>query len=119
MLREKRYLKKIDFTEEIPQYDMQKSRVTAILGYLCFLIPLVFHEDKQFARFHANQSLLNLLLATVFTVLLSLIPVFGLVLVILQQIICAGILIRGMVLAGKGRAVGIPVVGRITLIPYR
>lgn len=119
MMKKIKILKNIDFTNEIPKCDVQKSRITAMLGYLCFFIPLVFHDDKQFARFHCNQSLINFLLATVFTVMLSLIPGIGLLLVILQQIVCIIIVIRGMILAGKGKAVGIPVVGKITLIAYK
>lgn len=119
MKKEKMNFKKIDITEEIPETDIQKSRITASLGYLCFFIPLVFHEDKQFALFHCNQSLINFLLATIFTILLSLIPVAGPFLVILQQVFCIVVVIRGMILAGKGKAVGIPVIGRIKLISYR
>ena len=112
-------MRKNDLTEEFSKSDVKKCRVTAALGYLCFLIPLIFDEDKQFARFHCNQSLINFLMATVFTVLLSFVPVAGPFLVILQQLICLDIAVRGIILSCRGRAMRIPVIGKITLIAYK
>lgn len=112
-------MRKNDLTEEFSKSDVKGCRATAALGYLCFLIPLLFDEDKQFARFHCNQSLINFLMATVVTVLFSFVPVAGPFLVILQQMICLGIAVRGIILSCRGRAMRIPVVGKITLIAYK
>lgn len=112
-------MRKNDLTEEFSKSDVKGCRVTAALGYLCFLIPLLFDEEKQFARFHCNQSLINFLMATVVTVLLSFVPVAGPFLVILQQMICLVVAVRGIILSCRGRAMRIPVVGKITLIAYK
>jgi len=109
----------VDFSEFITSRDVRKSRVTAVLGYLVFFIPLVFHGDSQYARFHANQSLINLLLSTVGAVLLSLIPYVGPYLMILQEAMSLVWMVRGMILAGQGRAESIPLVGWITILAYR
>lgn len=109
----------VDFTNDISEKDKKESKVTAALGYLCFIIPIVFHDDKQFARFHANQSLANLCLSTIGAVLLSFIPYIGIYLVIAQEVLCFGFMIRGILLALQGKALSIPLLGWITIIAYR
>ena len=113
------YRWKVDFTDEIPVWDIQKSKPSAALGYLFFMIPMIFQDDRQFARFHCNQSILNLLLSTVMAIVWRMIPVVGPFLMLAQELICIFLAIRGMVLAARGRAVGIPLVGWITIVPYR
>ena len=110
---------KVDFTENIPRHDIRSSRYSAALGYIVFIIPWVFHDDKQFARFHCNQSLINLLMSTIGAILLGSIPYAGPVLVAAQEALCLIWMIRGIVLSLRGKAVSIPLVGWITLIPYR
>ena len=76
-------------------------------------------EDNQLGQFHANQSLLNLILSVVGGVLLAMIPVVGLWLSMLMQLFCIFNGIRGIVLSLQGKAKGIPVFGQITIIAYR
>ena len=113
------YERVVDFTESIPAYDRKDSRVSAAFAYLLFFVPLVFTEDRQFARFHANQSLVNLLLSTLGAVLLSFVPFVGPFLMAGQELLCLVWLVRGVVLALRGKAKSIPFVGWITLIAYR
>ena len=113
------YERVVDFTESIPAYDRKDSRVSAAFAYLLFFVPLVFTEDRQFARFHANQSLVNLLLSTLGAVLLSFVPFVGPFLMAGQELLCLVWLVRGVVLALQGKAKSIPLVGWITLIAYR
>jgi len=42
--------------------DVEKTKLLAILGYGCFLIPLLLAPKSRFARFHANQGLLTQIL---------------------------------------------------------
>lgn len=109
----------VDFTEHIPSHDICKSKICAVAGYLFFMIPMVFGEDKQFARFHCNQALLNLILSTVVAVLLRMIPIVGAYLAIIQELLCIFFGIRGILLSIKGKARGIPLIGWITIVPYR
>ena len=113
------YARVIDFTDRIPGYDIRKSKISSAFGYLFFFIPLIFNEGEQFARFHCNQALLNLLLSTIFAVMLSMIPVVGWALLLLQELICICLAVRGVMLASAGKAVGIPFIGWITLVAYR
>lgn len=109
----------VDFTDQIPKYDVKKCRISSMLGYLCFFIPMTMHDDRQFARFHCNQSILNLLLSTVVTVLWGMIPYAGPFLMILQELLCLIFAVRGMILSYQGKARSIPIVGWITILPYR
>lgn len=109
----------LDYTEEIPGYDIKKSRISAAFGYLCFFIPLTLHGDRQFARFHSNQALINLLLSTVGAVVLGMIPVAGPYLLLAQEAMCLVLAVRGVVLSLQGKARGIPLLGRIEIIAYR
>lgn len=109
----------VDFSGLISENDKKTSRLTAALGYLCFIIPMVFHEDKQFARFHCNQSFLNLILSTVVALVWSFIPYIGVYLVLLQEIICVLIALRGIAQSFSGKAKSIPFIGWITFIAYR
>ncbi|NLK49297.1 MAG: hypothetical protein GX294_01460 [Candidatus Cloacimonetes bacterium] len=113
------YEKRLDFTRDINPVDIRASRWSAAAGYLFFFIPLIFHDDKKFARFHCNQSFLIFLMSTVLATLLSLIPFVGPILVALVEILCLTLAVRGVVLALRGKAVGIPLIGWITLVSYR
>ena len=109
----------VDFTGSIKPRDVKKAKVSSIIGYVFFFVPMIMHEDNQFARFHCNQSLINLALSTSVAVLLSLIPYIGPYLMAVQEVLCVIWMIRGMILAAKGRAISIPLVGWITILPYR
>ena len=110
----------LDFTDEIRRRDKSKlAKICCALGYLFFFIPTIMLDDNQFGQFHANQSLLNLILSVVGGVLLAMIPVVGLWLSMLMQLFCLFNGIRGIVLSLQGKAKGIPVFGQITVIPYR
>ena len=113
------YERVVDFTKSIPAYDRKESKVSAAFAYILFFVPLVFQDDKQFARFHANQSLLNLILSTLGAVVLSFVPYVGPYLMLLQEALCVVWMVRGIVLAIRGEAKSIPFVGWITILPYR
>ena len=113
------YERVVDFTKSIPAYDRNASKVSAAFSYVLFFVPLIFQEDRQFARFHANQSLLNLILSTLGAVVLSFIPYVGPFLMIGQEALCVVWMVRGIILAIRGEAKSIPFVGWVTLIAYR
>lgn len=113
------YERVVDFTSYIKRRDIKSSRISAAAGYVMFFIPLVFNGDNQYARFHANQSLINLILSTVGAVLLGMIPYAGPFLMMLQELLCVIWLVRGIIFSLKGKAVGIPFVGWITIFAYR
>ena len=110
----------LDFSEYIRRKDKTKlAKISCAIGYLFFFVPTIMLGDNQLGQFHANQSLLNLILSVVGGVLLAMIPVVGLWLSMLMQLFCLFNGIRGIVLSLQGKAKGIPVFGQITVIPYR
>lgn len=111
--------KSVDYTDAVSPAEIKKGRTAAALGYVCFLIPLILREDNSFAMFHCNQSMLNLILSTVVPALMLCIPVAGVFLAVLQEVLCLVFLIRGIRSALMGKAVEIPVVGWLTIMPYR
>ena len=121
------------------QLDAEDNRVVAILGYLVFLLPLIFAPKSKFARFHANQALL------VFCCGASLMFVFVTSLIAYEVIrklslasldsamwfgtfcFCvpvtlallvgvAGLALQGIINAANGEMNPLPVVGKIKLI---
>jgi len=109
----------VDFSEFITRRDVKKARVTAALGYILFFIPLVFHGENQYARFHINQAIINLLMSTIGAVVLSMIPYVGPYLMIVTEVLCLIWMVRGFVLALQGKAKGIPLIGWVTIVAYR
>ena len=110
----------LDFSEYIRRKDKTKlAKISCAIGYLFFFVPTIMLEDNQLGQFHANQSLLNLILSVVGGTVLSMIPVVGMWLFLLMQLFCIFNGIRGIVLSLQGKAKGIPVFGQITIIAYR
>ncbi len=52
--------------------DIETNKGMALLGYICFLIPLVAAPSSKFARYHANQGLLLFILLMVNVILIVL-----------------------------------------------
>lgn len=98
--------------------DVRRSTVSAVLAYLVFFIPLVLNPNDKFGRYHANQALMILLLSTVGATAVTLVPYAGGILAVLLELYCAVLAIRGIVLAVRGRAIGIPLLGNLVLIEY-
>ena len=109
----------VDFTGQVRRADIKKAKVSSAIGYILFFVPMIFHGENQFARFHCNQSLLNLGLSTIVAVLLGMIPYAGPYLMALQEVLSLIWMIRGIILAAMGKAVSIPLVGWLTIVPYR
>ena len=110
----------LDFTDRIRRRDKTRlAKISSAVGYLFFLVPTVMLDDNQFGQFHANQSLLNLLLSAVGGVVLTFIPYVGIWLAMLMELFCLFNMVRGIVLSLQGKAKGIPIFGQITIIAYR
>lgn len=112
----------LDFTDEIRRRDKSKlARICCALGYLFFFIPTIMLDDNQFGQFHANQSLLNLILFVGAGILVGFFVTSQVVLwiALVLNLFCLFNTIRGIVLSLQGKAKGIPFLGWITVVPYR
>ena len=96
--------------------DKTGYRVCSALGYIFFFIPLVMCPESKFARYHANQSLLNFILLILVATSVGFIPVVGSFLSVALMLFCMFNTVRGFVLSLKFRAARIPLVGRLRLI---
>lgn len=96
--------------------DIESSKVMAGLAYFIFFLPLIVCPNSPFGRYHANQGLLLFLLALGGSFILSMIPVFGW---ILLPFFALGIFIMAVIgllngLNGKDKA--LPIIGKYQLI---
>lgn len=100
--------------------DASKNKLMGILSYIgiLFLVPLLAAKDSEFARFHANQGLLNFILAAALSTLLSISTAISDVFSILGILEIAPFvfMIMGIVNAAKGEMKELPIIGTIRLI---
>ncbi len=117
--------------------DVAKNKAMAILGYIFFPIPLLAAPQSRFARFHANQGLItmilwfaavigcvvcwagNLLVHTLLANIAILVLFFGCLLYLLQPALLMGamaMMLLGIVNAANGELKELPVVGTWRLL---
>lgn len=96
--------------------DVEKNKVMAGLAYLIFFLPLVACPESAFGRFHANQGLLLLILGMGGSLVLSLIPIIGWILLPVLSIFVLVIGIIGLVNGLGGKAKELPLIGKFRII---
>lgn len=118
-------------TYEYDQSDIEQNKTISAICYLgiLFFLPLVSCPTSKFGRFHANQSLVLFIVSLLISLLVSIlnfvwtIPVIGILLGVLLSVIStvasigtAALFFYGLVNTLNGRALELPVIGKITLI---
>lgn len=111
------------------QRDIQENKVLAILAYLgiLVLVPIFAGKDSKFAKFHANQGLVNIIMCIayyvavgIFNVLLSIFsPELALLMIFLLNL--AGIAftvlaIIGIINAANGQMKELPIIGKFKIL---
>lgn len=101
--------------------DVEKNKLMAIIGYIVpilFFVPLVTDaKDSPFARFHANQQLVLLIVAIAVNIAGSTIPFVGWFLIWPVGVIALLVLaIIGILNASRGEMKPLPVIGSAELI---
>ena len=96
--------------------DIEKNKTMAGLAYLIFFLPLIVCPDSKYGKFHANQGLLLLITSIVGTVVLSIIPIIGWVLVLFYPLVILVLGIMGLVNGFSGKAKPLPIIGKYTII---
>ncbi|SKB82725.1 Uncharacterized membrane protein [Lachnospiraceae bacterium] len=98
--------------------DEEEHKIHAILAYLgiLVLVPILAAKDSPFARFHANQGLILLIVNIASTVIFSMLPsMFS----IARTGISIGtfvLMIMGIINAANLRTQKLPVIGDITIL---
>ncbi len=91
--------------------DIEKNKTMAGLAYLIFFLPLIVCPESKYARFHANQALLLLILGIAGNVILGIIPVIGWMLLPVFGIGMLVLCIMGLVNGFGGKAKRLPLIG--------
>ena len=96
--------------------DIEKNKTMAGLAYFLFFLPLITCPESQYAKFHANQSLILWIVGIAGNIILRMLPIIGWILMPLFSI---GILIFGIIglINGlNGQAKELPIIGQYTLL---
>ena len=101
--------------------DVEKNKLMAIIGYIVpilFFVPLVTDaKDSPFAKFHANQQLVLLIVAIAVNIAGTFIPVIGwFVLFPVGTIFVIVLAILGILNASRGEMKPLPLIGSAELI---
>lgn len=96
--------------------DIEKNKTMAGLAYLLFFLPLITCPDSQFAKFHANQSLLLWITGIAGGFILGLIPIIGWILIPFFSIAVFAFGVIGLINGLNGKAKELPLIGKFTLL---
>lgn len=111
-------------TLEVSPEDVEKNKVFGILAYLgpLCLLPLVAAPDSPYAKYHANQGLVLLLVelaAFIITFAGILIPFIGFLFYLIHIIlylVFLVLMVLGIINAAQGKCVPLPVIGGVKLL---
>lgn len=97
--------------------DAQQNKVMAMLAYVLFFIPLLAAPKSSFAKYHANQGLILLILAIAVNVIGGVVPFLGWFLILpIGSIAVLVFFVMGIINASNGVTKPLPVIGGFTLI---
>ena len=96
--------------------DIEKNKTMAGLCYLLFFLPLIACPESGYAKFHANQALLLLIVAIAGNVILGIIPVIGWILIPIFAIVILILGIMGLVNGFGGKAKRLPIIGKFNIL---
>lgn len=95
-----------------------EQNVAALLCYLAWFITgiifLLIEKENRFVRFHALQSIITSVVLLVINIVLSVIPIIGVMISLLLAPFTVGLWIFMMWKAYNGKWVKLPVIGDIT-----
>jgi uncharacterized membrane protein len=97
--------------------DVEKNKGIAAATYIIFFLPYIAAKDSKFAMFHANQSLVLLIVAVAGNIVLPLIPILGWILWPFFGLAVFVLWIIGVVNALNGKTKELPLIGSIKILP--
>lgn len=96
--------------------DIEQNKTMAGLAYIIFFLPLLACPDSKFGRYHANQGLLLLILSLAGSMILSMIPIIGWMLLPLFALGVLVLVIMGLVNGFGGKVKELPLIGKYRLL---
>lgn len=106
-------------TNSVPTFepgDIENNKIMAGLAYILFFLPLVVCPDSKFGRYHANQGLLLLLLGLGGSIVLTIIPVIGWILLPFFSLAVLIFAVLGLINGFSGKAKPLPLIGKYQLL---
>ena len=97
--------------------DVADNRIVSAVAYwwILFFLPLVVNPQSHYGRFHANQGLI-LLITSLLCSASIMIPIAGILIAGIGNLICFILQIIGTVNALSGRGKRLPLIGEYELI---
>lgn len=111
-MTEQNFDKNMEFELE----DIEKNKTMAGLAYFIFFLPLIAAPDSKFAKFHANQGLLLLILGVGGNLILGMIPILGWLLMVPFGIFVLVLGVMGLMNGFGGKAKELPLIGKFRII---
>lgn len=105
-----------------PSGDVEENKIMAIVGYILpilFFVPLINESSKNspFAKFHANQQLVLLIVAIIVNIVGGIIPILGwFVILPIGTVAVVVLAILGIINAAKGEIKPLPIIGEFKII---
>ena len=96
--------------------DIEKNKTMAGLAYFIFFLPLIAAPESKFAKFHANQGLLLLILGVAGNIILGMIPILGWLLMVPFGILVLILGIMGLMNGFGGKTKELPMIGKFRII---
>ncbi|SHG35334.1 DUF4870 domain-containing protein [Ornithinibacillus halophilus] len=99
--------------------DASENKGMAILAYIGFLfiVPLLAAKESEFAKFHTNQGILLFILGVAISIVGSIIPFIGWLIILpfgyLAWLVLA---IMGIINAANGKKKALPLIGGINIL---
>lgn len=107
----------VNGTVEDESSDVKDNKGMAILAYIIFFIPLITSKDSKFAMYHANQGLVLFLFGVSVSVVGTIIPLIGWLLILPLGTLCWFIfVVLGIINAANGKQKQLPLIGKISLL---
>ncbi|MFA5524069.1 MAG: hypothetical protein WDA24_06905 [Tissierellales bacterium] len=98
------------------QEDIEKNKAMAGLAYIIFFLPLIVCPESSYAKYHANQGLLLLIVSFAGSIILGLIPIIGWILLPIFTVLVFIFAIIGLVNGFGGKAKELPVIGKYRIL---
>lgn len=96
--------------------DIEKNKTMAGLAYFIFFLPLIAAPESKFAKFHANQGLLLLILGIGGNIILGMIPILGWLLMLPFGVFVLVLGVMGLMNGFGGKVKELPLIGKFRII---
>lgn len=96
---------------------VENEKVIAMLSYFIFFLPLLVAKESKFALYHANQAFNLFLLFVAVSVIGTILPVIGWIIIApLGTVFCLVLMVMGIINSLNGEEKELPVIGKYKIL---